>query len=598
MSNELCQELNLIANNTLEDIKNKLPASETEKLALFIDTLRFLDFINVTSNSNKDINYSRNLEIMKLWWNLWRLYLFQNIGTSWIPVLKSNKDSLDYISKLLFSFWCIITLRRVIDMINTWFLVVTKEDNTYILEKNKNRNLDSQYLDDFEFVELEKLENILNWKIYDYYNGWSIQTINELGKCSNSEWNYLIQNNDFSIYSNRDIEDLLGTQIFSWNSWNGTMVWYTSTPEIDIHYLSKGVKLVNEWQKEAWFHNETKIGNVKWVDLVTIVAFITWLHLKHIDCVLVAWKKYSEVEIYKALTIWTPMEELINSISDFSGIDKMIVTEVFDYIKMVNEDVKKMEKHTSKIIPILFDLGNGMLLRSVSSVFQNPFISIIHILENRNTGFINDLSLNREDWLRCDLYAMFWGNRYITIDGNINIRSNGKVVTDIDAAIFDRISWELALFQIKWQDFHYNDVKKLRSRASNLVKSLDDWATKVEEWIKINGMLQLSQTLRLKLTWGYSINKVILFWISRNASRMEWYWFNLTVGNLAIWNWPQFVKNRFEVWPSEKVFTDLFKILKNQEHKTINTKPFPFEFVVGDKNIILKDIWCTYEDEL
>jgi len=111
-------------------------------------------------------------------------------------------------------------------------------------------------------------------------------------------------------------------------------------------------------------------------------------------------------------------------------------------------------------------------------------------------------------------------------------------------------------------------------------------------------MLQLSQTLRLKLTWGYSINKVILFWISRNASRMEWYWFNLTVGNLAIWNWPQFVKNRFEVWPSEKVFTDLFKILKNQEHKIINTKPFPFEFVVGDKNIILKDIWCTYEDEL
>lgn len=185
----------------------------------------------------------------------------------------------------------------------------------------------------------------------------------------------------------------------------------------------------------------------------------------------------------------------------------------------------------------------------------------------------------------------------MTIDGNINIRNNGKVVTDIDAAIFDRVSWELALFQIKWQDFHYNDVKKLRSRASNLVKSLDDWATKVEEWIGINGMQQLSQTLRLKLVWNDSINKVILFWISRNASRMEWYWFNLTVKNLAIWNWPQFVKNRFEIWPSEKVFTDLFETLKNQENKRLKTKSFPFEFSVGDKKIILNDIWCTYGDK-
>ena len=48
---------------------------------------------------------------------------------------------------------------------------------------------------------------------------------------------------------------------------------------------------------------------------------------------------------------------------------------------------------------------------------------------------------------------MFSGVKYITIDGNIKLRTGKKIVTDIDAAIFDRTTGELAIFQIKWQDF-------------------------------------------------------------------------------------------------------------------------------------------------
>jgi hypothetical protein len=47
------------------------------------------------------------------------------------------------------------------------------------------------------------------------------------------------------------------------------------------------------------------------------------------------------------------------------------------------------------------------------------------------------------------------------------------MLTDIDAVIFDRLTGELALFQLKWQDYSTNSLRETRSKASNLVKELD-----------------------------------------------------------------------------------------------------------------------------
>jgi hypothetical protein len=199
--------------------------------------------------------------------------------------------------------------------------------------------------------------------------------------------------------------------------------------------------------------------------------------------------------------------------------------------------------------------------------------------------------------MRTHLYALFLGVRYQRIEGNVKLKEDGKTITDIDAAIYDNLTGELALFQIKWQDFYYNDVRKLRSRASNLTKDLDEWAEKVSHWINIHPKTELIKNLRL--VDGTVVNEVFLFGISRNKARMQGYGYAIKSENLAIANWPQFARNRFEIGPAERVFYSLFNKLKLQEKEKIEPIPFPVTFNIGDQNLEFRDLyngWKTNED--
>lgn len=595
MSNEICREIKLIAENALDKIESSLPSETIIKFILFTEALRVLDF-NSLSSSNPTSNLTQipHNDIMKMGWNLSTSYLFEGFKTFGFPIAESTEETFKLASGLLYDFGCITMLRRTIDMLKTGALSVKKSDeNTYVFEKTKNVN--SQFLDDLEFTNLEELEELLKQKTGENYKEWNIIEKDDLEKAFYSPGNFLsFTDKDFTSYTSENIEELLQEQVRPWDSGHGIMMGYGSTFDIDMHFLGKATELVGKWRDEAGLHPKTKIGNITGGDLMIVVLFMTSFHLKHINYALVASKKHPEISIKQSLTLWGPLEGLINNIVEFSGFKKSTITEAFNSIILKPEDVKLLNKHTSKFMPLVIDIGNGLVLRPVSSIVRNPLLTISQILEYRNPNFRNDISLYREEWLRNNLYAMFSGSRYKNVAGNTNLKTGNKVDTDIDAAIFDRMTGELALFQIKWQDFFFNDISKLKSRASNLTKGLDDWTLKVNKWIASNGLKKLLQTLRINSTEGSPISKVYLFAISKNAARMKGYGHQTTVENLAIANWPQFARNRFEIGPSEKVFNDLFKALKEQEKNNIETKPLPAEFVIESKKFKYKDLWSTY----
>lgn len=595
MSEAICKEIELIIENELIKIKDGLPLDPVMKFALFTETIRVLDLRSIDSSLYTNRERARNLDILMAWWNTSTSFLFEDICVPGFPILESTKEFFGYATGLLYKLGQITTLKRAIDMARTWMISITREDDTYVFEKIQNT--DSQYLDSLELTNLWKLEELLKIKIGERYNKWEVVPQNNIEKAFCNSGNYIaFADTVFQDWPIKDIDDLLYDQVYPWDSGHGVMAGYKSTSVIDIHFLSKASELVKEWIFEAGFHPKTRIGNITGQDLFIVLTFLTSFHLKHIHCVLVASKKHPEISMQQSLTIWGPLENLIDDIAGFSDIDRSIISEAFDSLAMKPEDVAMLEKHTSKFMPLMVDIWNGYVLRPISSILRNPLLTISHLLEHRNPNFINDISLHREEWLRNNLYAMFSGTRYATTDGNVDLATEGRTITDIDAAIFDLTTGELALFQIKWQDFFLNDVKKLRSRANNLTKSLDEWAKKVNDWMNCNGLPKLLQSLRLKSINGKTVENVYLFGISKNAARMQWYGFSTTTENLAVANWPQFQKNRFEIGPSERVFTDMFEALKKQEKDCIETIPFPTEFTIDNKTFQIKDFWSTYED--
>jgi hypothetical protein len=179
------------------------------------------------------------------------------------------------------------------------------------------------------------------------------------------------------------------------------------------------------------------------------------------------------------------------------------------------------------------------------------------------------------------------------VSGNINLRDGHNVLTDIDAAVLDTLTSEIALFQLKWQDYFTNDVRELRSKAYNLTKELDNWAQKVEGWIKQRTRAELARTLRLKLKKGMSLNNVYLFGVSRTYARVQGFGYRITAENLAISNWPQFVRYRHEVGPRPRVFEELFNKIKRGIDETVDAKPFLFTIHADGKSILFEDMWNT-----
>jgi len=508
MSNEICKELEIIIDNLLTEIEDSLPSDSLIKFTIFTETLRVLDLHSIATNTDEITN-----SIIKMWWSLSTSFLFSGINAWGFPFSESTEQSFKYAFNLLYKLWTIVMLNRVIDMVKANVVLIKKENNKFIFEKNKNIDINSQHLDRLMWIEYFELKEELKDEKNKYFNQWERIDKENLEDFSNKEWMFYISCDfDYSKFYANNIEKSLLKQISPWDSWKGIMIKYDSTPEIDKHYSLKALEIVNNWCEEAWFHDKLKIWNINGWDIKLVILSITSFHLKHTQSTLLAHKKYPEVLVRQTLTLFTKIEELINSISMFYNIDKKIITEALNAITLRPEDLNLLKKSTSKFIPLLIDSGNGFLLRPISSMEENPFFSVIDILTHRNPKFINDISSFREEWLRNNLYSIFAGNKYYNIDWNIKLKSLNNVCTDIDAVIFDRVTGNLALFQIKWQDYHFNDVRKLRSRACNLAEKLDSWALKVDNWIEENWLLKLAQSIKLNLKKEKSINKVYLFW--------------------------------------------------------------------------------------
>lgn len=209
--------------------------------------------------------------------------------------------------------------------------------------------------------------------------------------------------------------------------------------------------------------------------------------------------------------------------------------------------------------------------------------------EWRDSAARNQLSTPREAWLREDLYALFQGNRYRLVEGAVKLRRSRQLTTDVDAVVYDRISGELALFQIKWQDLATQDVRELRSKAKNFTTGVSRWAVGVKGWAGGANERRIQQSLRLKA--GEPIRRVLLFALARSGTRFQGYGFRHSDPDLACGSWPQFVRLRLDIGPKEEVLSEVHRRLLEESDLVINAVPVPTDFQIGGMHVRFADWW-------
>lgn len=597
-SENIDQELLSIANKMLREIEQIIPDDPLHCFGLLTEMTRIYDYLCIGKITSKNAELSvQEIDIIKNGWNIAASYLLKPLNTNRFPIAPSTKEGASAAISILYKFGTTVLLRRVSDMVKTGMMSAEKDADSFIFRKKDL--MEYQHTDNFEFSSWIELEDKVKTNKDKHYKGWDIVDRENMQEMFVRIGNFFsLDNTDFSKYllSDSDLDAAMLPLLRPWDKWHGVMMAYDATPETDYHFLAKAAELMGMWRNDAGLHPEANIDGVKASDLCFVIMFITGIYLKHVHFAGLAAKKYPEISIPQSITLWDSPNELINSIADFSRLDLKTVSKVFDLITLKASDVAVLKEHTSKFMPLLIGSGNGLVLRPISSLVQNPLVSIFTILEYRNPNIRHEIIARREEWLRSHLNAFFLGTRYQQIHTNIKLRKGNSVITDIDAAIHDNLTGELGLFQIKWQDFFYNDVKKLRSRASNLTKELDEWAEKATQWIEEYGVTELYKILGITLTRPINESSVFLFGLSRNVARVQGYGYKVKFENLAVANWPQFMRTRMEVGPAERVIKTIFDTLKSQENDKVNSKPLPFKISLLNKTFHFEDLWSAFED--
>jgi hypothetical protein len=594
-------ELIALADKEQLRIECSLPEDSLTCLGLFVESVRVLDFMMLgqpgVSKSEKIPFSASDLNIIEMGWNLATAMLLKASNFHGFPMMQSTDESRKHIISLLYQLGIIVQVRRTVDMIKAGMVNVYKDGTTYTFSHTPEAK--DQFLDELELGFLKKMEDKLKAS-GTTYNSWELVNRKDIEERFRKVGNFMSVSyeTEFASYKIQEIDSHMIPLIKQWNSGrHGIMMGYDSTPEIDNHFLALSAEIMRDWKDEAGINPSAKIGDIVAAEIMGVAMIVASFHFKHISFARLASEKHLEILIPQSLSIWKPTHELIKDISDFTSIDQKSVKEAIDAITLKSNDVEFLKRHTTRFRPLLIEIGNGFVLRPVSSVLRNPLHSIYTLLESRDLSLSDRISNYREEWLRLYLNAIFAGTRYQRAEWNIRIRKDGNLITDVDAFIYDNLSGELALIQIKWQNYFTNDVKKLRSRAKNFVDEISMWTEKMIDWISCTKISQIIKTFQLKNSSNnLSKSKIYLFGLSKNSARMQGYGYKLNTEKIAVGTWAQFARHRTEIGPAPLVISKLFQSLKEEEYSKINSKPMPVKIPFSHFTLDFKDIWSVIEE--
>lgn len=150
-------------------------------------------------------------------------------------------------------------------------------------------------------------------------------------------------------------------------------------------------------------------------------------------------------------------------------------------------------------------------------------------------------------------------------------RSNGSIITDIDAIIIDNNTGEIALIQLKWLDIYGRSLAERNSRKINFVKA-NEWVEKVSKWIGSKSSKEIAMSLKLNAS---GLMPPALIVLARHVAKFSE---ESSYDNRATWiSWPQLVKIFLERDPKSlssfiSVYKSKLEKIQTSENRTHRKK--------------------------
>jgi len=395
---------------------------------------------------------------------------------------------------------------------------------------------------------------------------------------------------DVAPYFSTDWRRAAKNLVFPFSFGETTMIGYDMTPEMDDHFIAAVLKATLKWRDGAGIHPNSRFGRLSGGDIFNAVNAIASFHLKHIQFVDAGMEVVPGADFLSSLTIWISRSDLLDNVMAATRLDEASASEVVDLVTAKAGDSEHFASAATPYFPFYVQVTDDLLICNVSAIFRNPLHGIRAVLE-RKPGGADSVRGPREDWMQAELYDLFQGNRYQCVSGQIKLKSGSVTATDIDAAIMDNISGDVALFQLKWQDFDTHDIKSQFSKAKNFSDQTKKWATRISAILTDLPVNEVYRKCRFKPP-SVTTGRVFMFALGRIAARFKSYGFAPDNDMITPCSFPQLRRLRQEIGKTPQVFSKLRNAIMAENEITYERKPIPHDLhFADDAHIVLDDLW-------
>lgn len=314
---------------------------------------------------------------------------------------------------------------------------------------------------------------------------------------------------------------------------------YTTSDEVDRFFLECGqVYLRRIWSSDL-VGLDDKFNGEEFRAYLGVLAAISGRSQKQLCYASILKSEYPNLDIRNLLTSYCPCDEFYSGLAGHLDAD---VNQVEKLMKcMVLGPENKRQHLTSG------DMAFAPIIRATKESFIlpmygleiNPFFFLLRDLQGRYKDDWFQASNNREKRWIDDLKTIFQDKKWVTVGRSVNLKDDGRVVTDVDFLAYDLDQNELSVFQLKWQQPFGMDNRTRRSMGKNFIAEGNRWTDSVLRWLEKYGVNELAYRAGIKCQPGAGVQ---LFVIGRYNAFFSGY--DGRDGRAAWCDWNHFMKQR------------------------------------------------------
>lgn len=284
----------------------------------------------------------------------------------------------------------------------------------------------------------------------------------------------------------------LSDRVFAVDDWT---IGYQSTPNIDAYFAEWARLYLERFYAQDLLGADDRIGGRPFSAYMAVLTVLSTRAHKHIAFAQILLRKRPELSLRNLLTGVTGYDRLVKAVASVLDADEREVAEILNALTLGPGNAAVHLSETGTCWAPLVRTTEDAIVLPIYGLDINPVLFLLTDLRSRYSNDWAVMANRREGrWIQ-ELAEQFNSPRWAFNDKNLKLKHDGKDVTDIDFAVFDRRDGDLALIQLKWQQPIGSDERQRRNAGSNLTGECNTWIERVTGWIAIYGLEELVRRL-------------------------------------------------------------------------------------------------------